>query len=298
MLKIIAADPEAEANNYYFDGVNYHLYYKPRQLRDIIGEARALLDSYGLTETEIWLNETNAPPSSDPTEPPHREPRFKATLEEQSAFIIQGHAVAFAAGAERVQLYKLFNSTEHPEDVQPFGLLRGDKSRRPAFDAYRLVTEYFGGFEEVSLFEQGDVFVVVFDRPSDTVTVAWNMSPEPRQLTLNAVRDEATVLDETGRTWSIEADRRRYVLDLPPAACSSGECFIGGSPRILVEAGAAIDRAPGWVRPTPTPAPPTPMEIMVVSPRRRFLFLFLIAMGVTTGLLIIWQIGVRRMLGR
>ncbi len=298
VLRLISADPDAAANNYYFDGVNYHLYYKPQQLRDIITETRATLDSFGLTDKEIWLNETNAPPSSDIPEPPHREPRFKATLEEQSSFIIQAHAIAFGSGAERVQVYKLFNSTEHPEDVQPFGLLRGDKSRRPAFTAYQVVTTYLVGFEEATLFEQGDVYVVVFKRPEDTVTVVWNMAPTPRQVTLNAIVDEAILVDQTGATQPLLAERKQYTLDVPPATCSSGECFIGGPPQIIVEPGTPQERYPLNVAPTPTPLPPTPLEIMAVSPRRRFVFVFLLLMAGVTFLLVIWQVMARRLLGR
>jgi hypothetical protein len=170
LLKIITADPQAAANNYYFDGAIYHLYYKPQQIYDLLNEVRDILERYDMGDKAIWLNETNAPPSSDPAEPPHREPRFKASLAEQAAFMIQVHAMAFAASAERVQVYKLYNSAEHPEDVQPFGLLRSDKSRRPGFYAYKTVTRYLSGFKSARLFQRGDVNTVVFEQPGKTTT--------------------------------------------------------------------------------------------------------------------------------
>ncbi len=275
LLKIIKADPQAAENNYYFDGVPYHLYYKPQQLQDIITEVRTLLDSYDLADKTIWLNETNAPPSSDPTEPPHKEPRFKADLDEQSSFIIQAHAIAFAAGAERVQIYKLFNSAEHPEDVQPFGLLRGDKSRRPAFTAYQVVTQYLSGFDTATLYEQGDVKIVVFERGAETITIAWTMAPEVRQITLNAIGNEALLVDQRGQTQTISPELGAYTLQLPAAICSSGDCFIGGEPQILVEQGSPSQRQPAAIQPTPTPSPtpsPTVYDIMEVSPRRNFVF--------------------------
>jgi len=293
LLRVIEQDPQAAKNDYYFDGVNYHLYYKPNQLRDIITETRATLDARGLQDKTIWLNETNAPPSNDPAEPPHREPRFKATLEEQRAFIIQAYAVAFGAGAERVQVYKLYNSPGHPEDAQPFGLLRGDKSRRPAFEAYQLVTKYLSGFETATLFEQGDVYVAVFKRGDKTITALWNMAPTPRYTILNAIAAEATLVDEKGRTTKIAAHQNRYSLELPPAACSSGDCFIGGPPRFIVEQGAPNQRHPFDVRPTPTPLPtptPTPYEIMAVSPRRRAVFNSLNGLAVAVLGLILWRL--------
>jgi hypothetical protein len=294
LLKIITAAPDAPANDFYFDGVIYHLYYKPQQIYDILSEVRVTLDSYSLTGKTIWLNETNAPPSSDPTEPPHREPRFKATLEEQSAFIIQAHAMAFAAGAERVQVYKLFNSPEHPEDVQPFGLLRGDKSRRPAFAAYQVVTTYLAGFYQARLFQRGDVDVVVLDRGDETTTVIWNMAPTPRILTLNAIVDQALLVNEAGQTQTIVARNGFYRLELPPAECSSGDCFIGGPPRLIVEGGPPDQRLPMRVVPTPTPVPPTAWEILAVSPRRRFAFSVDVVLGVLVIGLLAWRLWPKR----
>ncbi|MFQ5576975.1 MAG: hypothetical protein ACE5G8_08310 [Anaerolineae bacterium] len=269
LLKIITADPDAAAHNYYFDGVVYHLYYKPQQIFDLLSEVKGILARYGLPGKTIWLNETNAPPSSDPAEPPHREPRFKASLAEQAAFMVQVHAMAFAAGAERVQVYKLFNSAGHPEDVQPFGLLRGDKSRRPAFDAYRTATTYLSGFERATLFQQGEVNVVVFEQGDKTTTVLWNTAQTPRRVTLNAIAGQGLLVDELGHTQPIVPERGAYRLVLPPAECSSGDCFIGGPPRLIVETGTPALRRPHIVDPTPTPRPPTQLEILAVSPRRR-----------------------------
>jgi len=236
LLAMIATDPTAQAHNFYFDGVIYHLYYKPQMIYDILSEVRAMLEVYGLGDKAIWLNETNAPPSSDPLEPPLHEPRFKATLDEQSAFIIQIHALAFAAGAERVQIYKLYNSSAHLEDVQPFGLLRGDKSHRPAFAAYQTVTTYLAGFEKAVLFRQGEVSMVVFTYSSrKTTTVLWNWATTPRQVTVKARAQEGQLVNEIGQGQKIMAVHGFYTLDLPAATCSGGECFIGGAPRLIVE---------------------------------------------------------------
>lgn len=298
LLDIISKDPQAAQHNYYFDGVIYHLYYKPQQVYDILSEARQTLDGRGLGDKTIWLAETNAPPSSDPQEPPHREPRFKASLDEQAAFLIQAHAMAFAAGAERVQVYKLFNSAEHPEDVQPFGLLRGDKSRRPGFEAYKVVTTYLGSFETVNLFNQGDVYVAVFKRPRDTVSVLWNMAPTPRHVTLNAISSQALLVNEIGQTETIAANRGQYALNLPPATCSDGDCFIGGAPRLIVEPGQPDRRQPMVVRPTVTPVPtplPNPIQVLAVSPRRQAAFFSISLISFIISLAALWWLRTRRL---
>ncbi|MEM7030599.1 MAG: hypothetical protein AAF629_13610 [Chloroflexota bacterium] len=289
LLAIILDAPDADKHDHYFDGIIYHLYYKPHQIFDILSEGQQTLDAFSLSDKEIWLNETNAPPSSDPTEPPHREPRFKATLTEQSAFMIQGHAMAFAAGADRVQVYKLFNSTEHPEDVQPFGLLRGDKSYRPAFATYQVVTTYMRDFESATRFVDGDVNVVVLDQGDKTTTIVWNVAPTPRIIRLNAISDEALIVDEAGNTEIIQPRQGQYQLELAAAECSSGACFIGGSPRLLVEQGPQSQRQPHSVRPTATPLPQTAFEILATSPRRRLVFGFDIILGFVVIGLLLWR---------
>ncbi len=96
LLEAIAADPEAAARGYYFDGVTYHLYFSPSQTVDVLNETRQALSRYGMAGKEIWINETNAPPSEDPQEAPWSKPRFRVSLEEQAAFVLQEFALAFS----------------------------------------------------------------------------------------------------------------------------------------------------------------------------------------------------------
>ncbi len=131
LLETIAADPEASARSYHFDGVTYHLYFNPSQTVDVLNETRQTLSRYGMAGKEIWINETNAPPSEDPQEAPWSKPRFRVSLEEQAAFVLQEFALAFSSGASRVEVYKLRNSADHPELIEPFGLLRADELAAP-----------------------------------------------------------------------------------------------------------------------------------------------------------------------
>lgn len=275
LLRLIAADPEAAANNFYFDAVVFHLYYKPELILNVLSDIKRVLSEYGQAGKPIWMNETNAPPSSDTLEPPHWEPRFRVSLEEQSAFILQIFAVAFANGVERVEVYKLRNSTEHPEDHQPFGLMRGDGSFRPAFHAYQVATTYLAGFQNVTLTQQGDIYIATFDRGTETTTVLWTVAPEPRQIRLNAIAAEGLLLDEVGQGQMTPAQAGTYTIDLPAATCSHGECFIGGAPRLLVEAGSPEGRGAllppppatptDTPQPTLTPAPPTPTPTLTLT---------------------------------
>ena len=257
LLDALAADPEAAAGGFFFDVVPYHLYFNPTQAPQVIGEVKAALARRGITGKEIWINETNAPPSDDPQELPWSAPRYRISLDEQAAFVIQQFSQAFAAGASRVEIYKLRNSADHPESIEPFGLLRADDSRRPAFDAYRAVTTYLRDFRGVVKQQLGDVVAFTFDRGGQTTTVLWTWGRTPARVRVKAIAPEGLLVDERGRTSAIKAADGSYLIDLPGASCgNSAACApgIGGAPRLLVEAGAAAGRVALIPPPTPTDA--------------------------------------------
>jgi hypothetical protein len=255
LLDIILANPEAAAHGYYFDAVAYHLYLNPRQTLDVLDEIQGILGARGVMAKEIWVNQTNAPPSEDAQTPPSGTPGFRVSLEEQSAFVIQEYALAFGGGANRVAFYKLRDDDGQPS-LEPYGLLRADDSRRPAFDAYKVVTTYLGGFRAVGWQRLDDVYAVTFDRGQTTTTVLWTVSRTPARLTLNAIAPQATLVDEHGNTQTLNASGGTYTVELPAAICTQADnCFIGGAPRLLVEVGSPADR-PGLVplfTPTATP---------------------------------------------
>jgi hypothetical protein len=289
LLTLIVNDPQAKANDFYFDGLIYHLYYKPQMIYDILNEIQYMLDVYNVPNKTIWLNETNAAPTGDPIEPPHRrELPFEVTLSEQTAFMIQIQAMAFAAGLERVQLYKLVNSHEHPEDVRPFGLVRGDKSRRPAFEAYRAAIDYLADFQNVELFRQGDVTVVLFYRGPEVTTVLWNWATNSRQITIQARANQAKLVDELGHVEEMTPQNGGYTLTLPPAECSGGDCFIGGAPRLIVEQIDSNQPEFFTVQPTPT-IQPTPMPTIIIkaTSTKRRMFAFGFTMLVVGGVVLV-----------
>ena len=236
LLDLLAADPGAAANDYYFDAVVYHLYFKPLQAPKVLGEARASLQKHGIKGKELWVNETNAPPSEDKQEQPWSKPRYRISLDEQAAFVLQEFSLAFAAGAARVEFYKLRNSSDHPESIEPYGLLRGDDSRRPAFYAYQVASTYLRDFRSASREQAGTLNAVTFDRGSATTTVVWTTGTKPVRARLPAVAAEALLVDERGQTRQIKAQAGVYVIDLPAASCTNrSECIVGGAPRLIVE---------------------------------------------------------------
>ena len=254
LLDFVVADPEAAANGYYFDGVAYHLYFRPSQTMDVIGQVQGMLGARGVMAKELWINQTNAPPSEDARTPAVAAPGFRLTLEEQSAFVIQEYALAFGSGANRVAFYKLRDDDARAESAQPYGLLRADDSRRPAFDAFKVATTYLRDFRAVGWQRLDDVYAVTFDRGGTTTTVLWTMNRVPMRFTINAIAPQATLVDERGNTSTLNASDGTYTVELPGAICTEEtDCFLGGAPRLLVEVGSPADR-PGLV-PVATPTP-------------------------------------------
>jgi len=91
----------------------------------------------------------------------------------------------------------------------------------------------------------GSVYVVTLDRGEQTTTVLWNTVTAPTIFTLNAIAPAALLMDERGNQQTITANGGIYTLALPGAFCSNKpDCFIGGAPRLIIEAGSPNQRAP------------------------------------------------------
>ncbi|MDX1524585.1 MAG: hypothetical protein R3264_23345, partial [Anaerolineae bacterium] len=264
LLDTILLDPAAANENYYFDAVDYHLYYSPQLILESVTDVRRILDERGLTDKSIWVSETNAPPSQDFIEPAQGTPPFQITLEEQSAFVVQAFSLALAGGAERVAFNQLRNKPNAPVLN---GLLRSDNSRRPAFNAYQAVTTHFAETQSTTWQQIGTVTLVTLNRGGQTTTVLWNNATTPTTFSLGAIAPEALLIDPLGNTQVIGPSNGAYSIVLPAAICSNGaNCFIGGMPRLLVEAGSPEQRAavtqptapatPEVAAATPSPTPP------------------------------------------
>src|SRR3712207_4803510 len=94
----------------------------------------------------IWINETNVAPWDDPTNPMPRSD-FRATLDEQASYVIQAFAYGLAAGAEHISVYP-FSDGNAPPGQELMGMVRGDGSTRPAYQALQTVTRYMSGVRD------------------------------------------------------------------------------------------------------------------------------------------------------
>jgi len=264
-LNLVMEDPEAEENNYFFDVITLHIYFRPESVPQIVGNAfNAQAEAGMYPAKEVWVNETNARPSMDP-EWPVEVVRFHIDLEQQAWYMVQATALAFASGASHVGVYKLVDVNISPGE-ESWGLIRPhDFSKRPAFYAYQATIKYLSDFEfPVRRQQFSDYFLVKFKKPDSAVRVLWARHEEPVTVRIPAMAETAVLADYLGNEAIIEPENGYYILDLAGTICYE-ECLMGGPPVFLIEEGVGEQRipdAPASIgNPTITPTPsesPTP----------------------------------------
>lgn len=277
--------PGAADNNHYFDVATAHLYFQPSAIYDVIRAFQDDMARRGLWKP-IWLVETNAPPADD-TYWPVPNWTLYVTQYEQAAFIPQAMASALAAGVERLSVYKLMDTDSDREaNPEPFGLLRQDNSRRPAFDTYAEAIRRFGRVLDARRERWDAVGQIRLEQQEQTTTVLFSRLPQAQQATVLAEAAEAQLIDMWGKETTIEAEAGLFTVDLPGALCvqTIGDyCMIGGTTYYLVQERGPrwrenlplndvigdIALPPMWVA-TPTPAPETvasPATATTATPR-------------------------------
>jgi hypothetical protein len=218
-LDSLVADPHAAGNNYYFDVATLHLYHEPEKIYDITTHYYRLLHNRGMYKP-FWIAETNAYLS-------------RISEDEQAFLIIHAFSLEIAAGAQRIAVYKMADTaTDQAADPEPFGLVRMDGSRRPAFTAYQVATNYLSGFRGGTWDRRDEISLVTIDRGTKTTTVVWSRSPEPQTAIVAARTTHALVVDTWGTSAYVYPDHGYYFVDLPGASCNP-ECI--GAPLMLVE---------------------------------------------------------------
>lgn len=263
-MEAASHDPTAAQNGDYFDIVDIHQYGNPLNIYAAIRVYQRALAQYGMSKP-IWVGESNVVPFDDPMNP--IGPAFHATMDQQAAYIIQAFALARAAGAERMSIYKLVDEAREGGN-ELYGLVRNDGSVRPAFTAYQTVVKYMSnptsavytwdGANEVPTEDQITALLqdnahrtqwiwpaavnrVTLERGAERDIIVWNASPKLVTATIPAVAKSAQVVDKFGRdTGEVVAQNGVYRLELAPTTNNSDPrdptaYLVGGEPRILVE---------------------------------------------------------------
>jgi hypothetical protein len=270
LLEVAGRDPSARANDWYFDIVAVHTYTNPLNSYTQPMIMRRIMEERGI-QKPIWIMESNAVPSDDPKAPTESGP-FRASQVQQAAYLIQSFALGIAAGVERQSVYKLLDET--PEDGQYFGLVRNDRSVRPAFTAFQVASTYLSGAQWASytwnnaslpprpdevenllrsvqnrtqFIWPGEFNRVVVERGDRRTTVVWNTSPRPLRVEVQAAAPAALAVDQAGGQGQVLARNGVYTLDLPPSTHNSdprdpSAYLIGGQPWILEESVVPLPR--------------------------------------------------------
>ncbi|MCP4416298.1 MAG: hypothetical protein GY805_06735, partial [Chloroflexi bacterium] len=269
-LDVVVADPAAAENNYYFDALTAHLYFQPDSIFNIIQQFYGAVGSRGIPWKPVWLVETNAPPTNDPVWPVPNW-MFQVTQQEQAAFIPQVFAVGLAAGAQRIAIYKLQDT---PGDVaanpEPFGLVRMDGSRRPAFSTYQVATQYLAGMQGVKREHWGHWGQIRLDQGAQATTVLFSRLPAPQVVEVAAEAATAILVDMWGGRQTISASNGVFTVNLPGAICAqtAGDfCMIGGEVYYLVQStdGDSAPAPPPAGNPSPA-GTPLPTATATVDP--------------------------------
>jgi len=247
-------DPTAPANGYYFDAVDIHIYSSPYQIATIVPAYRAALARYH-QDKPIWVSEMNVVPWNDPASDVPRG-GYRATLDEQAAYMIQAVALARVAGVERAAVYKMIDGTILKGE--PFGLIRNDGTPRPAYRAFQVAMQYLTGPGTVTYQSQGDARLVTITNGQHRVLVAWSATPNSIDLPITPQGTTALLVTKLGETTRLDLPRDpsqpNYVLHLTGATANTDDSdpynyIIGGDPLILVEdgIGQGVEVAPGTI---------------------------------------------------
>lgn len=255
LLDRILTDPEAAQHNFYFDVATAHLYFQADQIYELLLYFRGLLAERGLTRP-IWLVETNAPPYNDPSWPVETV-ALAVTENEQAAFMGQGLAAALAGGAERIGVFKLRDTeTDRQANPEPFGLLRLDGSRRPAFATYKVAIAQMTGVQHAARLRWDEVGQFELQQTDRRTTVLFARLPVNQWSEVPALAPTARLVNMWGEEEIIEAENGRYRIELQSALCTQtiGDyCMIGGTTLYLIE---ALDGGPPPQGPAPALPPP------------------------------------------
>jgi hypothetical protein len=237
LLKQLTADHTHHA---YFDVGNLHLYSRPSDMAVIVKWYRGELARFGLNKP-IWIAETNAIPYDDPARK-YKKANFYASLDDQASFIVQAFAIDLAMGVQRIEVNRMVDGSDFTAGGEPFGLVRNDGSRRPAFFAFKTVVNLFTGVTSgvPDLNPATGLFTVVLHKPGTTLTVVWDQHPKAITARIPAVGPTATLYDKFGQRSTIHATNGVFTLPLWPSTDNSNstdpnDYVVGGSPLILVQ---------------------------------------------------------------
>lgn len=237
VLNALADAPDAPTNDYFFDVMSLHLYSRSSNAYEVVNDVRGHMRELASVHP-IWLTETGVPIWDDAAVDPHPDKYdYAATRGEAADYVIQSFANAWASGVER---YFLFRT--HDADMwEYFGLIRNDRSLRPAYDAYHVATTHLISptMTTRTNYGVGVQRVTLWGTPEGKVSVLWNTTPGTFEFEYPATLSSARVVNPRGDEQVVTATDGVYRLSLPGATANlvsdPDDYFIGGEPYLVIE---------------------------------------------------------------
>ena len=264
-LNVIVTYPDRDANEWFFDSIATHNYSWAWRTFYHLYRARLVLDSLGLTDKTLWLNETGVSVCDDPPGPSCSDPvhkTYRAAPQEQAAYIIQTATFAVWLRAEAMLVFQLYDDFGNGcPGIDAYGLVRnvpaapcnpGDGTPRPAYHAYQVVTRYLSGlmpyWRRRPTVNQ-ELVALQNQETGERVISMWARDYVTETVTITATASSAVLVYPDGITETIASADGVYTLTLPMATnmntpTTDGKAPIGGPPRILIEHDPAIVTTP------------------------------------------------------
>lgn len=255
-LQEVKKDPNAKANNYYFDVMNQHSYSRATDLYDYCEIDKKLMRDYLGVEKPIWCTETGFVD--------HGGGAWGGSAQDYCDYILQSYCWAKLAKVQRNFHFQLDNSNGH-------GLFESVPDKpKPAFNTYKMITHEFGDAKLVAQlhghagvgFLEGNspyhptwksgynLFELQSQDANKRFLVAFSDTEEAQDIKIPAKKQSAVLIDRLGKREQIGASNGFYVIHLAGATNLAGnpvipdpkfkalgqpEYLVGGATQIIVE---------------------------------------------------------------
>lgn len=236
LLSIIVNDPNAAANNYYFDVANVHMYVSPELVYSLTLDMKRTLSLYGLGSKPVWITETNIPLRGAGIAPDYPFWRY-ATQDEAAWYVLQAASNAYAAGADKLMFFRLADDGME----EAFGLVGGDGQIRPSYQALQLATTIMRDIVEAQREVRSGVVITTLRRADGArIVTMYSVTGVTVDLKIPAEKSAGVLINAVGGHSTIEpGEDGSYTVTLLPARGRNlsrlEDYSVGGPPLVIVE---------------------------------------------------------------
>jgi hypothetical protein len=212
VVRLAAEDPEGPANNYFFDVAAIHMYADPNLVYSLTVYTRRILNAYGQGYKPIWITETNIALAGHggfmTADWGH------VSEEEQSWYVLQASANAFAAGADRLMFFRLADDGMN----ESFGLVHQNGNPRPSYKALQIATSLMHDVVEARREIRQNVVITHLVRSDGArIVVLFSEAGSALNVDIEARQAAAVLIDSGGSASAIEAHDGLYTVSVLPA---------------------------------------------------------------------------------